>query len=500
MIASLALASALIAPPTKLELKITGASLFKNGYAVVVREGDVPGTGEYLIGDLPEAVLGTLWITGGLGVKFESIVSTNVVSEGKRDATNLDELLRANLKRSVTVFLSGGKSYTGELVAATGDLVVVKARESVGLRKAMIERIESDGEMVWQVAEPRSERVVRIRLEAPNRSRVMVMSLERGLTWAPAYALDISDPKRLKLTGKATLINDLDRVDGVELRLVTGFPNMPNLGVLDPFSMRASAEQWLQTMVGATFAGRREANAPMMNQMAFRGGGFDAGFEPSPIPGMAAEDLFFYRVPNVTLGKADRGYFFLFSSQGAYEHLYEWDVSDYVQQDRYAGGGGGQGDVWHTIRFKNESGQPLTTGPALTTKDGEMLGQDTLKYTSVGGETAVKITKALDVQAEDSEEEIGRDREGMVRRGVAYDRVKVKGTLEIENRKSEPVTLAITKSVTGEITATEGSPKVKALGKGLTAINPRQHLEWKVTVPARQKTRLTYDYTVYVTG
>ncbi|MCW5942991.1 MAG: hypothetical protein KIS66_12210 [Fimbriimonadaceae bacterium] len=499
MIASLALASALIVAPTKLDLKITGASLFKNGYAVVVREAGVAAPGEYLIADLPESVLGTLWITASVGVRFESIVSTNVVSPGKRDATNLDELLRANLKRSVTVFLSGGKSYTGELVSATGDLVVVKARESVGLRKATIERVESDGEMVWQVPEPKTERVVRVRLEAPKDGRLMVMTLERGLTWAPAYALDISDPKKLKLVAKATLVNELDSIEGTELRLVTGFPNMPNLGVLDPFSMRASAEQWLQTMVGATFAGRREMNAPMMNQAAFRGD-FDAGFQPSPIPGVAAEDLFFYRIPNVTLAKGDRGYFFLFTAQTAFEHLYEWDIPDYVQQDRYAGGGGGQGDVWHTIRFKNDSGQPLTTGPALTMKNGEMLGQDMLKYTSVGGETAVKITKALDVQAEDSEEEIARDREGMVRRGIAYDRVKVKGTLEIENRKTESVTLAIAKTVTGEITATEGSPTVKALGKGLTAINPRQHLEWKVTVGPREKKRLTYDYTVYVNG
>src|SRR5438552_3948329 len=146
----------------------------------------------------------------------------------------------------------------------------------------------------------------------------------------------------------------------------------------------------------------------MSQNAAAPSGGFDAAFEPNPLPGFAAEDLFFYRQPNVKLKKGDRGYYVLFAAESEYQHIYEWEIPDRINQTAYVEQEDKPGDVWHSVKFKNTAKQPLTTATATIFKDAEIMGQDMMNYTSVGSDATVKMTKALDVRAEDAEEETTR--------------------------------------------------------------------------------------------
>ncbi len=499
------LLAGVVATPKPLALEVSAASLFKNGYAVVTRQATIDGPGEYVFDQLPQSVLGTFWVTGTAGVKFSEVVSTHVEETTDQPLGSLDDILQANVGKVLTFTFTNDKVETGELVSAAGQVAVVKIATSAGttvraLQKGAIRQVESQADLVWQRKVATRKRVIRMNLQGPKDGKVVLLSLERGMTWAPNYAVELLDDKRLRLVGKATIFNDLAPIKNIELRLVTGFPNVPYLNIADPLAFPGDMNQWVNSLMGIGYRENAKMAPPMANQV-LAGRAFermDAAFEPSPLPGETSEDLFFYRQPNVTMNPGDRGYYILFGAESDYEHVYEWAIPDYVMNDNYAGAGASQADIWHSVKFKNTANQPLTTGAAIVTKDGNILGQDMMTYTSAGGEANVRITKALDVKGEDFEEEVARDRDATQIRGGYYDKVRVKGTVELTNLKDKAIRLQVTKSVTGELIANSDAPKVRTLGKGLRAVNARHEIEWSVDLEPGKKRTLTYEYSVFV--
>ncbi len=495
--------------PLPLEVKPTAVSMFKNGFATVVRKANLTGTGQYTIETMPTAVLGTFWITASPGVKLKEVVVGNEEFTQVRPLGSVEEILSANVGRRLTFRLVGNRTEVGTLLAVQHAVCIIQRENANGIKqqwavpKAYITEIESDGELVFTVKEKATRRVLRFSAETTGSGSIYLVTLERGASWAPGYSVDISDPKALKLVSKATLINDTLDIDGIEVRLVTGFPNIPFMRWVDPFTSGQSLNDFVNALMGmGTPADLRRGagfggGGPMaQNRMAERD--FSDAFSTSPIPGMTAEDLFFYRQPNVKLKPGERGYYVLFSAQADYRHVYEWEIGDTVQDTTYVGRRDQPDDVWHSLKFKNTSAQPFTTAAATVFKDGEILGQDMMSYTSVGAEATVRITKALDVAADSDEEEVSREREFLKIRSGHYDKVTLKGTLQIANRKSEGVSLEISKTLTGEVIAAEGAPKTTSLAKGLRAVNPRQRVDWKVDLKAGEKKTLTYTYSVFV--
>lgn len=501
--------AALAVAPINLETKPTSVSMFKNGFATVVREAKLSGTGEYLLEEMPQAVLGTFWITASPGVRLKNVVVGNDELVFQRPLGSIQEILAANVGKRLSFTLSNQKVEVGELVAVQHEVCIIRrdimAEKSLtwALPRAMIVAIESEGELIYAVKDKRTRRVMRIEAETPGSGTLFLVTLERGASWAPGYSVDISDAKNLKLVAKATLINDTLEIDNIEVRLVTGFPNIPFVRWMDPFTSGQSLIDFVNGLMnmGTPDDLRRSGGfggGMAQNRAAERN--FDQAFATSPLPGLTAEDLFFYRLPGVKLRPGDRGYNILFSNQVEYRHVYEWEIGDTIQDTTYVGRQQQPDDVWHSLKFKNNGKQPFTTAAATVFKDGEILGQDMMSYTSVGAEATVRITKALDVMAESDEEEVDRQREFLKIRSGNYDKVTLRGTLQMANRKSDPVTLQIQKTLTGEMIGGEGDPKVTSLAKGLRAVNPRQKVEWKVDLKPGEKKTLTYTYTVYVSN
>jgi len=493
------LIAAASAVPTPLEMSVSSASLFKNGFAVVVHEGKLRGSGEYVIDDLPMAVLGTMWLTASQGVKLSRVVMTSEETSSETPAQNLDEILRANVGRRLKFWLNDKTDFEGTLESADGTILIVRSdTEMRVLPKSAVAQISAPGgEIVWKIKSKSTKPVIRFSATAGEGAKFYMVSMERGLTWTPGYSIDITDKTDLHLVAKATILNDLADLNGIEVRLITGFPNVPFLGYWDPFTSRHSVDQFVSGIMQMGTPGQLRDKAGvggMTNQMGLARGAFDDAFNVSTLPGLSEEDLFFYRLPDVTMKRGDRGYYILFSAKSAYSHIYEWDIPDKINvapSDR-------PGDVWHSLKFKNNAKQPLTTAPATIFKDGEILGQDMLMYTSVGADALVKMTKALDVRAEDLEEETERKAVVEPVRGSYYDLVILKGTLSVHNRKAEAIKLKITKELTGEMISTEGGPKVRAITKGLRAVNPRHLLEWTIDLKPDEKRVLTYSYKLYI--
>jgi hypothetical protein len=514
------LATSLLGAPTFVESKITAASLFKNGYAVVVREAPIPESGVALIDQPPMASLGTLWVTASSGVTIDSVVATKVKSEVTTDLNSLDALISANVGKILTLWTvqpgeSKLTSFTGKIVSATGQLLIVDVED--GTRRALLksrimEVTSSGGEMVYQSKGETTRNVLRV--TARGRGNVMTISLERGLTWAPGYHVDITDEKKLKLTSKATIMNDGAPLKAVDLKLITGFPHIRFINVFDPLTSAQSIDQFMQSLMGM---GAGIAAPGAMTQNAMFGGGRmaeaqDANifepFQPGQLEGMQLEDLFFYSRPNVTLDTGERGYYVLFQEQADYEHVYTLQIpetgwwqnanEDYraiapvPETSPY--------DVWHTLEFTNPSAFPLTTAAATTFKSGQIIGQDMLSYTAPKGKATLKITKALNVTNDVIEEETARQIRALpsTNRSIAYDLVTAKGTIEVVNYKSEDVKVRVTKQLVGDVSEVSHEGKAVKNRTGLRSLNPNTTVTWLRTLKPGEKVELTYTFKVYV--
>ena len=135
-----------------------------------------------------------------------------------------------------------------------------------------------------------------------------------------------------------------------------------------------------------------------------------------------------------------------------------------------------------------------TTAPAQIVKVGQIIGQDTLKYTPPKGEATVKITQAISVKAEQAEAEVSRERDAVRLYGYHYDRVTIDGTLSVTNYKDEKVSLEITKTLSGELKSTAPEAEDLTLARGLKHVNPVHLLTWKIDLAPGEHREITYTY------
>jgi hypothetical protein len=182
-----------------------------------------------------------------------------------------------------------------------------------------------------------------------------------------------------------------------------------------------------------------------------------------------------------------------------YAEVHQWEIPDYIsEQDRYGDQRREERDrperVWHSIRLDNTTQAPWTTAPAQLMKEGQIIGQDTLRYTPPKGEATVRITQAVSVRAEQFEQESKREREALRMYGSYFDRVTIEGTLRIRNYKSEAVSLEVEKTLSGEIKEMSLEAEDVALARGLRRMNPTHHLTWELELGAGEGEEITYVY------
>lgn len=500
--------TSVLAAPSALDAKIVGASMFKNGYAAVFRQAPVTQSGEYVIKNPPGSSLGALWFTASENVRFESVVAGTETTQVDRPASDLAEVLSLNEGKTVSLEVASPgdrapSTLQGTLISSKGALAVVRTSSGdVAIPKSQVLRVMAGG-LTYSAKATSSEPVLRLKVtvRGTNPGTIMLMTLQRGLSWAPAYAVDISDEKQLTLTAKATIINDLGDLNGIECRLITGFPNIRFLTVLDPLTSRQSLDQFLASLGGSpAMPGGGGMSQNMRRAMEAAPADMAGGWGEPPAEGFQAEDLFFYRQPGVQLKTGERGYYVLFQSKAEYRQVYTSVLTDPQQLVAMPNPQDSPPDVWHTLRFKNTASQPLTTAAATTMKNGEMLGQDMLNYTSPGAETELKITKALDIRVEQKAEEVAR--ETAVRKNAqgrpTHDMVTLKGEVMVENRKGKAAALSLRLPLVGEVTMASENGKIVKTAMGLNQLNPSSLITWTPTLESGKSLKLTYTVRVLV--
>jgi len=306
------------------------------------------------------------------------------------------------------------------------------------------------------------------------------------------------------------VMNDIEDLVGVTLNFITGYPHIAFAEAADPLALRGDVSDFIQSLI-AISSPRRDREAFTMAQQAVASN--TAGMELGPVrptmpeEGEVREDLFLYPRPDVTLRRGERAYYPLFTKEVPCESVYAWEIEDSLDEsarwrhERWYEGGDrrpAQEEIWHSLRLTNTAGVPWTTAPALTVQEGRVLGQDILFYTSPGAKTLLKVTRAVDVQAEQGETEISRQRSARTAyTGREFDLVTIKGELRLFNHKSKPITLLIKKTLSGEVLSTVPTAAVERTTQGVWRVNPQQVLTWELPVAAGGKGYVTYQYKVY---
>ena len=70
--------------------------------------------------------------------------------------------------------------------------------------------------------------------------------------------VDISEPNKARLAAKAEVMDEVCDLNGVDVKLVTGFPNLQFADIVSPIAMKENLAQFLQSLIrGQSERGRR---------------------------------------------------------------------------------------------------------------------------------------------------------------------------------------------------------------------------------------------------
>jgi hypothetical protein len=528
-----------VAEPITLDAKPVRVSMFKNGLAMVTTRTEVPGEGTFQV-PMPEARYGSLWLSWGAGLSLENIISTESTRSEQVNTLSVRAMLEANVGKTFSIpgpkkgewqtvtllsmptaevdteiqtFLySEANGYDGPwaVTPASGDLMLIRTEQGIEARHPnSITRIRftDDQAITTTTKREMAEPVLRFdSAKAGGEGGGLELNyLAQRIAWSPSYVVELLDDESVRVTCKAVVVNDLTDLKNVDVELIAGYPNIQFAET--PSAMgRVPLDELLESLMES---GRSGAAGVMGNRRVSRqsGRGYfgnsdseSPSLSAEPVAGEGAEDLYFYQISDVTLAKGERGYFPLLSADvPAASDVYTWVVADYADTRGRSQPDETQQVVWHSLELTNTTEQPWTTAPAMTVKDGRVLGQDTLRFVPPGGSTLLKITQAVSIDAQHNEFEIERERNAETFHGNTYDKVTIEGVLKITNHKEEPATLRISKTVTGEVVSADGEPKVVKVVSGLRGVNPRSRLAWEVEVKpgAEEGAEVMYRYSFY---
>jgi hypothetical protein len=153
---------------------------------------------------------------------------------------------------------------------------------------------------------------------------------------------------------------------------------------------------------------------------------------------------------------------------------------------------------WDAVRFRNPFKFPMTTAPATVFSGDHFVGQRASNWVNSGEETCLQITKALSIRTRSSEHEEEGNRQEVWIGGRRYGKVSVTGEVKMTNFRKDDTKIIVRRQFSGELQQAEGNPQKTLREEGVYSVNPRNELNWTLTLKPGEEKTLTYKYTVLV--
>ena len=496
-------------------------SVFKNGTGFFVKKPDLKWKGNIgIMESVPDALFGTIWFsTSDNSIKTTSSDFQKIAEK----AGTLFELLKANMGKKVKINLNSNESFEATVDRIELNYATLKTKDGwKTIADNMIRSIDFFDKPNYEFVQDKTKRVITIERSKSSPADVDMMYMQHNIGWVPCYQIDLKDDN-----GKGALIlsanfsNDADDLQNAHLNLVVGVPNFMYSYLPSPLTSAQSVQEFIAMLEGRSggyysraVGGRSITSQALMNAPVMNAEYNDNQENNEEIKVLSKEDLYFYEIPGVVnLKKGARAIYELIRSDIQYEHIYETTLIsnsnngyDYNYNANQVGEDKKPSEVWHSIQFKNTTGQPLTTGTAMIVKTEQgvvkPMSQDKLNYTVVGGKGKVKMTLSPDIEVFAKEEEKSRQEKIKEKDGYYYDLVTIEAKINIHNHKNNTVKLNIDRQVWGDMQNCNEPWKITKLAPDYYYSNyyysKKNNVEWDINLKANEEKGITYQYKVYL--
>lgn len=480
------------------KMPVKEVTVFKDGHAYVVHQGTMPvdAAGSVLLDLLPNPVLGTFWpYSVNAATPLQSVTAGRRRVTVERTALTVRELLEANPGAEVIVTEGTKTPYQATVVKALvrpteeveatapapgaealpqkGNVLLLKTVEGTkAVNIDAITDVKFVGKYETKLAHEEYRNLLTLKLDragqpAAKTAEVGMAYVQKGVRWIPNYRVELDGKGKATVKMQATLINELTDLKDATVNLVVGVPSFYFKDTADPIGLSQALAQlspYFQTDASTQFA----LSNSMMTQQIARGGEVRRG--PAPAPdlgpnldggGSANEDLFVFTVKNVTLAKGQRMVLAVSQQTVDYKDVYTLEVPyspplELRQQAHTAQTAElvkmmAAPKVQHKVRLTNGNVQPFTTAPALVVKDGKVLSQGMMTYTSKRATADLTLTTAVDVKVKKKDKEAKRTPNAQTHEGHAYWRIDIASSIELTNAGAKPIEVEVTRYVLGNL-------------------------------------------------
>jgi hypothetical protein len=524
-------------PPPPPTLPVREITVFKDGHAMLLHEGELPvdPAGNVVMDGLPQPVMGSFWpYSADPKAPLGSVVAGHRTVKVERDAASVPDLIRANMGAQVTITLRSGNVFSGTLVSINGGLLLIKNLE--GLRPVPLDAIDSvtiRDRSETRLSEDQVRTALTLRLDwggqpAAKTARVGMMYLQKGIRWIPSYRIDIDGKGRATVKLQATLINELVDLDNVDAHLVVGVPSFAFKDTPDPISLQkavATLSRYFQPESQTAYAFGNSIYSQASRSGEVRRG-VDAAPAEAPNGDDTREDVFIFPVKKLSLKKGEVLVLPVTEFTVDYKDVFAVEIPMTPPRDmqgQMSGRAPSEAErlynapkVMHKIRLTNKTATPITTAPALILQNGRLLAQGMTTYTSVGGSSDLEITTAIDVQVKKTETEKERVPNALKWHNETFQQISLEGRACLSNYRKAPVEVEVSRVVLGEV-RDAGKGMVEKLNlmedpKGAerhnyyawysswwwwNQVNPVSKITWKVTVEPGKNADLDYAWSYY---
>jgi hypothetical protein len=501
LMALLVVASSASAQKKVQTLQPVRLSIFKNGTFFVKKEAIVNVSDQSFYIPAPKQVLmGTYWLGVDKDAGLNSIVIKTDTFRKEQQAKSINDFLQANVGKDITLYRH---IETGTAPKITGKLLYYDAagkwaRLRTEDKKLLIvstgdfDELALDANTGETFMTDSIAEIARVTLnKAVSSTTASTISLQKGIQWFPSYQLRMINDKEARLEMKATLVNNSDDYLNTPVDIIIGNPEMFFGDQIDPACISYLSER----LMSGSFANMQQmtSNAVQNGRVVKVYDNFD--FDSEDKTGEQFEDLYFYKLGTINLEKDARVIVPVLTTTVAYKDVYAADLdilSTSANEKNPL-------EAWHSYRIINSTTAPFTAGAVLVMNAAEQpVAQSLLQYTPVKGNNEIRLSRALNIQMKNEEEEVKREKSNISNTGNSYyDKVTYKGTINIINYHDKKITIRISKTIGGVSIKMSDGGRAKVTRNADDEDETISNLQWEVEVEAKGKKLLSYDYFTY---
>jgi hypothetical protein len=455
--------------------------------------------------DNDRITLGSLRFTAKDNELLQLAVNRNAVDSvaKQKEYESIADLLKINIGKKVRIIgEKDSKPVVAKIEKVIGNTVILKEGNSHSLIPISgitnIDFLEKYA-TVKQTVEHKTESSVSLEMKLLKDSKnqqVDMSYLQKGITWLPTYFIELKAKNKGQLTLEANLLNDIEDFENIAINFAVGVPSFSFKRVSDPLFSKKTVWEVLKELSNQQIQGF--STNIQMNMMSQRSNYVrnDASREYVPeMEGVGGEDLYFYQKQNISLKKHGRLKTQLLKMNFDYQDVYSCDLEQNAANRSY-NSDTKTNVVWHSIRFKNSSEHPLTTGTVFFKKldNGQiaLVSQNQLDYTPKKEFTTAKMTVAPDILITSNDIETSR-------KSVNNDYLlNIEGEINIVNYKSFAVDLIVERKIIGTMLNSDKKWEVKSKLDTYNSMNPTNNVVWKLNIPAGKSAKIKYTYKIIV--